>query len=343
MFLKRLFGFGKDYTHYLEKGDKYLADERFADARNAYGEALDMLQALGEQALLSQIGEIRRKIALTGNMLGRLNLTEAEYAISGGDRKKAGEHLGIIMELADDPALREQAEKLVCELDSGVTEQAHPGEMPACGSCDENEDETENEEHHGMDKAIAGEDRVALYFHTLPGDLPDRYAGMGEEFARGCLLNLEGHGTEALRVFEGLSPGRENDILNYEKAIACFHNGDSGTCEELLLKATGLNPANPLCGIGLVQLYTETGRVPEALQVVERMIAGDLVPEQARLMQGELYTLLKDETKAVESYSKLINSPKYAKEAAERLVPLLLQMGRTEEAEYLTKKFSKGR
>ncbi len=343
MFLKKLFGFGKDYTHYLEKGDKYLADERFADARNAYSEALGMLEASGEQALLSQIGEIRRNIALTGNMLGRLNLTEAEYAISSGDRKKAGEHLGIIMELADEPALREHAERLLRELDSGVTEQAHPGEMPACGSCEEGEDGAEDEEHDGLDKPIAGEDRVALYFHTLPGDLPERYAGMGEAFAKGCLLNLEGHGTEALQVFEGLSPGRENDLLIYEKAIACFHNGDSGTCEELLLKATGLNPANPLCGIGLVQLYTETGRVPEALQVVERMIEGDLVPEQARLMQGELYTLMNDKTNAVESYSKLINSPKYAKEAAERLVPLLLRMGRTEEAEYLTKKFSKGR
>jgi tetratricopeptide (TPR) repeat protein len=342
MFLKKLFGFGKDYTHYLEKGDKYLADERFADARHAYGEALGMLETRGEQALPSQIGEIRRKIALTGNLLGRLNLSEAEYAISSGDRKKAGEHLGIIMELADDPALREQAERLVRELDSAPPEEAPPGEVPACGSCEESEDGPE-EEHDGMDKAIAGEDRVALYFHTLPGDLPERYAGMGEAFAKGCLFNLEGQGAEALRVFESLSPGRDNDLLIYEKAIACFHIGDSGACEELLLKARGLNPANPLCGIGLVQLYTETGRAPEALQVVERMIAGDLVPEQARLMQGELYTLMKDESNAVESYSKLINSPKYAREAAERLVPLLLRMGRTEEAEYLTKKFSKGR
>ena len=48
MFLKKLFKFGKDYNHYLEKGDRYLADERFADARNAYGEALEKIEASGE-------------------------------------------------------------------------------------------------------------------------------------------------------------------------------------------------------------------------------------------------------------------------------------------------------
>lgn len=342
MFLKRLFGGGKDYNHYLEKGDKYLAGERFADARNAYLEALEKLEARGATAGLPA-EEIRRKVAHAGNMLGRLNLAEAEYAISSGDRKKAGEHLGIIMELADDPALREHAERLLRELDSGASEQAPPGEVPACASCEESEDGTEDEEHDGTDKAIAREDRVALYFHTLPGNLPDRYAAMGEEFARGCLFSLEGDREAALRVFETLPPDKENDILIYEKAIIHFHAGDNGACEKLLLKAREQNPANPLCGIGLVQLYTETGRAHEALQVVERMIADGLEAEQARLMQGELHSLLKDDSNAVESYSRLLDSPRYAKEAAARLVPLLQGLGRTQEAAYLIKKFSKGR
>ncbi|MEA5112787.1 MAG: hypothetical protein VB050_02070 [Geobacteraceae bacterium] len=342
MFLKKLFGFGKDYSHYLEKGDKYLADERFADARNAYGEALEKLEA-SEGADLSRIEAIRRKIAHTGNMLGRLNLTEAEHAVSAGDRKKAGEHLNIIMELADDPTLREEAERLQKELGSGSPGESQSEEALDCSSCGGNEVEHEDEDQQGMEVGIAGADRVALYFHTLPGDLPDRYAEMGEEFARGCLYNLEGNGEEALRVFENLAANTENDILDYEKAIIHFHNGDSVKCEELLLKAIGINPANPLCRIGLVQLYSEIGRVREALQVVERMIEADLEPDQARMMQGELYTLLNDELNAIESYSKLLSSPKYAREAAERLVPLLQRQGRTEEAAFLAKKFARGR
>ena len=193
-----------------------------------------------------------------------------------------------------------------------------------------------------MDDNITGEDRLALYFQTLPGDLPERYAGMGEEFARGCLLNLEGDGEGALRVFEELSADTENDILDYEKAILYYHNGDSGKCEQLLIKAIALNPVNPLCSIGLVHLYTETGREPEALQVLERMISSDLIPEQATLMQGDLYALLEDESNAVESYSRLLTSPRFAREAAERIVPLLERQGRTEEAAYLAKKYAKG-
>jgi len=341
MFLKKLFNFGKDYNHYLEKGDRYLADERFADARNAYGEALEKIEASGEAAL-PRIEAVRQKIALTGNMLGRLNLVEAEHALSSGDRKKAGEHLRIIMDLADDATLRENSERLLAVLGSEAPEVAHVNAVHNCGSCEGRGAETGNDDQHGTEDNITGEDRLALYFQTLPGDLPERYAGMGEEFARGCLLNLEGNGEGALRVFEELSADTENDILNYEKAIIYYHNGDSGKCEQLLIKAIGLNPVNPLCNIGLAQLYTEIGRGPEALQVLERMISSDLIPEQARMMQGDLYTLLQDESNAIESYSRLLTSPKFAREAAERIVPLLERQGRTEEAAYLAKKFAKG-
>ncbi|RQW81724.1 MAG: hypothetical protein EHM79_19405 [Geobacter sp.] len=341
MFLKKLFTFGKDFNHYLEKGDRYLAVERFADARNAYCEALEKLVARGEDALFQ--GEtVRQKIALTGNMLGSLNLVEAEYALSSGDRKKAEEHLQIILDLADDANLRENSAKLLAGLKSEASETAVVKVDDMCTRCEGTAAEAGNGDLQGRDDSISREDRLALYFQTLPGDLPERYAGMGDVFARGCLLNLEGHEEEALRVFEELSQDTENDILNYEKAILCFHQGDSGKCEQLLLKAIALNPGNPLCTIGLVHLYAEIGRGPEALQVLERMISSDLLPEQAMLMQGDLYTLLQDELKAVESYSRLLASPKFAREAAERLVPLLEKQGRREEAAYLTKKFAKG-
>jgi hypothetical protein len=78
------------------------------------------------------------------------------------------------------------------------------------------------------------------------------------------------------------------------------------------------------------------------LQVLERMISSALLPEQARMMQGDLYTQIQDDSNAVESYSKLLTSPPFAKQAAERIVPILESQVRTEEAEYLVKKFAKG-
>jgi len=340
MFLKKLFNFSKDYNHFLKKGDKYLADERFADARNAYGDALEKLEASGE-ADISRIEAVRRKIALTGNMLGRMNLVEAEHALSGGDGKKAEEHLRIILELADDETLRENAERLLAGPGFEAPDAAPVKAVTNCAGCVGEEVASGNDDLHVTDDSISREDRLALYFQTLPGDLPERYAAMGEEFGRGCLLNLEGDEEGALGVFEELSADTENDILCYEKAILYFHSGDTGTCEQLLLKALDLNPVNPLSNIGLVQLYTEIGRAPEALKVLERMIASDVVPEQARLMQGDVYTLLQDEANAVESYSQLLTSPRLAKEAAERIVPLLVSQGRSEEAAYLVKKFTK--
>lgn len=341
MFLKKLFGFGKDHNYYLEKADKYLAAERFADARIAYGEALDKLGA-SDEAVGYLMGPVRQKIALTGNMLGQMNLVEAEYALSGGDRKKAEEHLRIILELAEDASLRENAQKLLAGLDAKVQDAPLGNAEHACMSCGEQRPEAENGDLPDLTDAISREDRLALYFQTLPGDLSERYAAMGEDFARGCLLNLEGDGEGALRVFEGLSAGRESDILDYEKAILYFHQGASEKSEQLLLQASSLNPENALCQIGLVQLYAETGRVAEALQVLERMIAHNLLPEQALLMQGDLYVQMKDELRAIESYSRLLTSPAVAKEAAQRVIPLLESQGRGKEAEFLAKKYAKG-
>lgn len=339
MFLKKLFNFSKDFSHYLEKGDRLLADERFAEARTAFGEALEKLEASGKAAS-SQLEDVRRKIALTGNMLGRMNLAEAEYALAGGDRKKAAEHVQVILDLADEAILRETATKLLADAEAP---EARPmSEAPEYGGCCETEFEPEKEIHDVPTDSITDEDRLTLYFQTLPGDLPERYAGMGAEFARGCLLNLEGHETEALRIFEELSVHTAHDILEYEKAILYFNSGDAGTCEQLLNKALGMNPGNPLANIGLVQLYTETGREPEALQTLERMIADNVIPEQARLMRGDLYNQLQDEAKALENYSALLATPQFAREAAERIIPLLQKQGRSKEAANLAKKFARG-
>lgn len=341
MFLKKLFGFGKDYNHYLEKADRYLAAERFADARIAYGEALEKLEA-SDAAVAYLIGPVRQKIALTGNMLGQMNLVEAEYARAAGDRKKAEDHLRIILDLADDATLRDTATKLLAGLDVVVQDAPLGMAGHACTSCGEQGEEEGEVDLPDLSDAISREDRLALYYQTLPGDLPERYAAMGEEFARGCLLNLEGDGAGALRVLEGISAGRENDILAYEKAILYFHQGATEKCEQLLLHASSLNPANALCQIGLVHLYAETGRESEALRVLARMIEGNLLPEQALLMQGDLYLQMQDESKAVESYSRLLTSSALAKDAAHRIIPLLERQGRGKEAEFLAKKYAKG-
>jgi tetratricopeptide (TPR) repeat protein len=341
VFLKKLFNFSKDYSYYLEKGDRYFSEERFADARDAFSEALEKIDQ-GEENDNSVKISLREKIVECGNRLGWLNLREAEHALNSENLKKAEEHLRIVLGLAEDPVLREKAEKLLpgkALISPGNEDIAS---LHSCGSCNGDHDDAGHDEGHGMDHTMHMEDRFALYMHTLPEDLPRRYGEMGEKFARGCLLNLDGDIDGALTLFEELTADGENDILDYEKAIIYYHKGDSRKCEMLLKKALEFNGSNPLCYIGLVQLYTEIGRGKEALPVLERMISADLVPEQARMMLGDVYILLHEEEMAVECFKQLLSSPGVARQAAERLVPLLEKHGRCEEAAYLAKKFAKG-
>lgn len=341
MFLKKLFNFSKDYSYYLEKGDRYFSEERFADARDAFSEALEKIDQ-GDNNDISIKNSLHEKFVESGNRLGWLNLSEAEHALNNEDLKKAEDHLRIVLQLAEDPLLREKAEKM---LAGQVADTAGNGKIEAvhsCGSCKGEHGEAGHDEGHGMDQTMHMEDRFALYIHTLPEDLPKRYGEMGENFARGCLLNLDGDLDGALTVFEELSAEGENDILDYEKAIIYYHKGDSRKCEELLKRALEFNGSNPLCYIGLVQLYTEVGRGEEALPVLERMISTDLIPDQARIMLGDVYMLLQDESMAVECFKQLLSSPGVARQAAERLIPLLENQGRSEEAAYLAKKFAKG-
>jgi tetratricopeptide (TPR) repeat protein len=340
VFLKKLFNFNKDYSHYLEKGDRYFSEERFADARDAFREALERIEQ-GDENDIPKKNLIRGKIAESGNRLGWLNLTEAEHALNSGDLKKAEDHLRIVLELAEDPTLREKAEKILAGPGAETTNDKKYEANNSCNSCKGDDGEVSHEDH-GIDESMHMEDRFALYIHPLPEDLPERYAEMGDKFAGGYLMNVDGDADAALKVYEELSEEKENDILDYEKAIIYYHKGDTRKCEKLLKKALEINSTNPLCYIGLVQLYTESGRVAEALPVLDRMISTDLIPDQARLMQGDAYMLLQDESSAVESYSQALTSPGVARQAAERLVPLLEKHGRSEEAAYLAKKFSKG-
>jgi predicted negative regulator of RcsB-dependent stress response len=338
MFLKKLFNFKRDYQYYQEKGEKSFADERYSDARDAFGEALEMVGYGGDQSLILFL---RGKFEESGNRLGELNLAEAEHAVRGGDFAKAEEHLSMVIELANDTSIRERAQKNLAEIGSRNPIGNRGGEMGPCTRCEEKSVE-ELHVHQVLDDDMESEDRLTLYFHSLPGDLPERYAAMGEKFARGCILNLDGDKEGALKLFEEISAGEDNDILDYEKAIIYYHKGETGRCEELLIRSMELNTLNPLCHIGLVHLYTDTGQTPKALPVLEGMIERDIVTEQALMMQGEIYAMLGDENNAIESYSRNLSSPRYAGEAAKRLIPLLEKHGRFEEASYLTKKFTKG-
>ncbi len=340
MNIKRLFGFKRDYRYWLDKGDGFLRDERYADARDAFAEAMHQLENTdGENDSL--LADMRGKYGEAGNRLGQMNLEEAGYALAGGNPRKAEEHLRVALDLAEDGALRKQAEDMLGEISAGRPEITMHRDAHSCSGCGDNADHGASDDH-GTDELLHKDDRFELYIHTLPGDLPERYRSLGERFVSGCLLNLDGKGEEALRIFSGLAAEEENDIINYEIALIYYRIGDLSNCEGALRRALDLNPFNPLGYFSLVQLLGETGRIGEALPFLQYMINNDLMPDQAKLLLGDAHVILQDEKSAMDCFSSVLSSTGYGKEAANRLIPLLEKQGRSADAAFLAKKFKKG-
>jgi Tfp pilus assembly protein PilF len=125
-------------------------------------------------------------------------------------------------------------------------------------------------------------------------------------------------------------------------ALLKYESGDVSACQRLLTRAVSLNPLNPLAAVSLVHLHIEAGKLDNAMLLLQRMITDDVVTEQALLMQGDLYVMLQNESDAIECFSRLLQFPKTAKPAAERLIPILQKQGRDNEAEFLFKKYAKG-
>jgi len=331
--------FGRDCRYYMKKGAIALQAERYAEARDAFAEALAKLDGTAPEAAALEL-EIRAKTAVAGNRLAALNIEEARYLMSCGEWAKAAEHLDLAVALAEDGTIREMAEQLHADLGSKQPEMEPSQTKNACANCIPGGAESA-ENNEVADDQLSAADRFHLLVQPLPGNLAERYEHLGEKFATGYLLANSGENDTALALFTELQGAGENDILLYEIALLRHRGGDLAACEELLRRALVLNRANPLCHVALVHLLTETGRFEEAGKLLEAMIAQEILPDQARMMLGDVYLEMGDELKAVATYSELLQSP-FGREAAGKLIPLLEKCGRSEEAAYLHKRFMKG-
>lgn len=331
--------FGRDCRYYMDKGAISLQAERYAEARDAFAEALAKLDGTAPDAVPLEL-EIRAKAAVAGNRLAALNIEEARYLLSRGEQAKASEHLDLAVALAEDGTIREMAEQLHHELSSRQTEMVPIQTKNACAGCTPGAAESA-ENNEVADDQLSAADRFHLLVQPLPGNLAERYERLGEKFAKGYLLANSGETATALDLFTELQTAGENDILLYEIALLRYREGDLATCEELLRRALILHDVNPLCHVALVHLLTETGRFAEASKILKTMIVQEILPDQARMMLGDVYIELGDEPKAIATYSEILQSP-FGREAAGKLVPLLEKCGRLEEAAYLHKRFRKG-
>ncbi len=338
MFFRKFFT--KDFHYYAEKGEQFFGEERYADARHAFQDALLKIDSVADGRVDAEAA-IKQRISDTGFRLGLMNLSEAEHAVGLGEFSKAEEHLRLVLELTVDPATREKAERLMGSLTQATAPAEAPHSHHNCSGCSP-EPGAASEHDHLSDDHLTAQERFDLFTQTLPADLPNRYASLGKEFAEGYLLIHDGDDQAGAKIFRELLKKEENDILLYEIALIAFREGNPAECEKLLRRALAVNDMNPLCCLGVVQLLVDTGRPAEAIPLLNYMVDRQLLLDQALIFLGDIHQLLGHSDEAKEVYGKALEHPGAAKAAAERLVPLLQKDGREEEAAYLFKRYLKG-
>ena len=337
MFLKKLFR--RDAETYRDKAEKLLAAGRLAEARSTFEDALDAIDP-GDACAAVLETTLRGRIAEIGNRLAEMNIEEARHYLAKGDSAKATEHLDLAIDLAEDVTIREKAEMLRPSLPTEAPPVHHHHHGGGCSSCT-------GDHHQPVDSAqvspdnLSAVDRFELLVRPLPGDLPERYLNLGEDFAAGYLAADSGDTATARAIYENLLRDGESDILLYEAALLSHRDEDSRECEALLRRALGINSANPLCNLGLVQLLAEAGRFDEAMPLLQSMVEREILAEQAMMFLGDIHAARSENEQAIDYYSRLLGGP-LKRDAAERLAGLLAECGRTEEAEYVAKQYLKG-
>jgi len=336
--------FKKDHRHYLKLAAKQLAAERFADARADYEEALQRCPADAHQ----EREEIVAGIARAADALGELNLREAEHSLNAGDLAKAFDHYTLASELAVDHAIKARALAALDRLeDQDAAAAAAPsakssGHGGSCASCADAGSHRAPAEEGGYGDHLSDEERFELMVQPLPCGLASRYLALGPDFQRAYLLIHDGHDDQALFILQEMLLSGDNDIVIYEVALIMYRAQRLHECEEMFKCSLALNPENGASYLALVHLLAENERYAEASETLQRMLATGVLVDQAHLMLGDLYQITGEEALAVEAWSKSLEFPGVAKQAAQRLVPLLSGQGRQDEAKYLTKRYLQG-
>ncbi|NVN97930.1 MAG: hypothetical protein HXX17_01310 [Geobacteraceae bacterium] len=340
MFLSKIFS--KNVDQLVKKGDYLFKGDHFIEARHHYTDAIEKLgdsEADQQKSLY-----IKSMISNCSNRLAELNFTEAEAALRSGNNKKSIEYLNLARDLADDVLIREKADNLIHSLTDISLSVATPVKISAkhdCTSC--------TTPHHKNSESpsilpdhLQTHEQFGLLVNTLPGDLPERYLSLGEEFASAYLLAHSERDSEALNKFRELLSVRENDILLYEAALLEFKVGRADICESLLERALSLNSENAVCNLSLAQLYTESGRYDKAIILLKSMMARNILYDNSLITLADIYSIQAENEKAIELLSGALQNPALKKAAAERLVAILGSTGRNEEAQYLFKTYLKG-
>lgn len=334
--LSRLFS--KSPSDCLSKGDRYFDTEAFFDARTCYEEGLQ--RCANDDSATALAKTFQEKIVTANDRLAGLNLREAEFALSHGDPGKAVDHLELVKTLTYDAGIREKAEIMLqaCRSDDEIpAEPVNESKASACGSCSHTSG-ADCADSTFYDESLPPMEYYDLLIRQLPEEQYHRYAGLGEDFAYAYVAaSLDRH-EEALSRLEQSAGTVSQDIYYCETGKILHRTGKDLEAEQCLRKALDINRRNTLIWYNLALLLIDSGRLEESLQLLDTMIAEEMMPEQAMLMRAEILEATGDLEGAISQYTPLLSTP-LARSAAEKMHGVLILAGRHNDAAVIFKKY----
>lgn len=327
--------FSKSPEDLLAKGDRYLQTESYFDARTCYE---DGLQRCGSDGSGLQLKSVFQERIITANgKLAELNLQEAGFSISRGDFDKAVDHLELVKTLTYDAALREKAEQMLAECRTQDNEPAEPAKASACGSCSSAK-ASDCAEAPQYDESLPPMVYYDLLIRQLPPEQYQRYSQLGEDFAYAYVAaSLDKH-EEALTRLEQSAETVSQDIYCCEVGKILHRIGKDQEAEQYLRQGLQTNRTNTLIWYNLALLLVDSGRLGECLQLLDTMIAEEMMPEQAMLMRAEILEASGDFDGAISQYTTLLSTP-LSRTAAEKMHGILIHVGRHNDAAVIFKKY----
>lgn len=334
--LSRLFS--KSPSDYLAKGDRYFDSDAFFDARSCYEDGLQRCANDDSAAALAKT--FQEKIITANNRLAELNLREAEFALSHGAPDKAVDYLELVKTLTYDADIREKAEIMLqaCRSEEDIpAEPANESKASACGSCSHTSG-ADCAETPYYDESLPPMEYYDLLIRQLPEEQYHRYAELGEDFAYAYVAaSLDRH-EEALTRLTQTTGTVSQDIYYCETGKILHRIGKDLEAEQCLRKALDINRRNTLTWYNLALLLIDSSRLEECMQLLDTMIAEEIMPEQAMLMRAELLEATGDLEGAINQYTPLLSTP-LARSAAEKMHGVLILSGRHNDAAIIFKKY----
>lgn len=327
--------FSKPPSELLAKGDRYLESESFFDARTCYEDGLQ--RCAGEDSATALAKTFQERIDTANYKLAELNLREAEFSMSHGDTLKAVDHLELVKTLTYDADIREKAETMLKECRCTDNSPSEQTSSSGCGSCS-SASSTECADPQPYDESLPPMEYYDLLIRQLPAEQYRRYADLGEDFAYAYIAASQDKHEEALSRLEQCAETVSQDIQCCEVGKILHRLGKDSDAEKNLRKGIQLNRSNTLIWLNLALLLIDSGRLEESLQVIDTMIAENLMPEQAMLMRAELLEATGNLDGAITQYTSLLTTP-LARSAAEKMHDVLLLTGRHNDAAVIFKKY----